>query len=201
MNVPTGQQPTAYPAGLVSADGNWVWDGSQWRPRTQAYPSPAKRSGQNWWLTSGIALASLLVGGVCGVAVGAANSHPTPQPVSQAAPSALAATTSPGPTASPAPTRATFAPVTVQAAGASKSAPFDLTAGNYSIAYDFGGNCAYFAYLKSTDGTYNNIDFASGSGPIKGTTHLYGLKSGAYYIDFNTGPPPDCPWSLTFTLA
>lgn len=150
-----------------------------------------RQAGQNWWLTGLIALVTLIIGGLSGTACGSSGQVATssPQP---------SVTT---PVSSPSPKIQQSAPVTIQAGGATKTAPFDLSGGNYAITYDFSGNCAYFASLKSPDGTYSNLDLASGSGPVKGTTHLYGLKRGSYYIDFNTGPPPDCPWSLTFTPA
>jgi len=157
-------------------------------------PLPA-RSTSRKLLTRG--LTAILVMAISIAVIAAISLSRTTGPNARSAPSA--ATSSAGATHRTPPRPA--AQVAVSGRGAATTAKFELGAATYTVAYDFSGSCFYTAYLSSTDGTYSHVSLASGSGPTKGSVHLYGLLQGSYFVEFNTALRPDCPWSLTFTLS
>jgi hypothetical protein len=63
--------------------------------------------------------------------------------------------------------------------------------------YSLGSSCQYDGYLVSTDGTYDNTDFITDTGPTSATKILNNLPPGNYYIAMTTGW--GCYWSVTFT--
>lgn len=91
------------------------------------------------------------------------------------------------------------APVVLQGDGERSSDLIPLTAGSYSVAYDFTDGCTYYALLESTTDTTFIADLGSGRGPVKGSTNAYGIKGGDYYVKLNTGSSPGCHWTITLT--
>jgi hypothetical protein len=118
------------------------------------------------------------------------SANPTPAPTSSATPS-------PRPTASyvpPPPPK----PFTISGRGSSNSRSFQLSSLTYTVSYSLGGACPYFAYLRSTDGSYNNGDFVNDTGPTSGAYYLHlSQVADAYFVAMSTNP--GCPWVMTFT--
>jgi hypothetical protein len=67
----------------------------------------------------------------------------------------------------------------------------------YSARYSLPAACQYFAYLRSTDGSYDNSDFINDSGPTIQTKILNRLPTLTYYVAMTANA--GCPWSITFT--
>lgn len=88
--------------------------------------------------------------------------------------------------------------VTIAGAGPGNSRVFTLndTVG-YLARYTLGSSCQYDGYLVSTDGTYNNTDFITDTGPTSVTKILNNLPIGNFYVAMTTGR--GCTWSVTFT--
>lgn len=88
--------------------------------------------------------------------------------------------------------------VTVAGAGPGNSRVFTLndTIG-YLARYTLGSSCQYDGYLVSTDGTYNNTDFITDTGPTSVTKILNNMPIGNFYVAMTTGR--GCTWSVTFT--
>lgn len=55
----------------------------------------------------------------------------------------------------------------------------------------------YDGHLASTDGSYNNTDFITDTGPTSATKILNNLPIANYYIAMTTGW--GCSWSVTFS--
>lgn len=94
-------------------------------------------------------------------------------------------------------------PVSITLAGDGKqnTEPFALPAGAYEASYDYRAECTYYGDLRPSDGGYLfDADVGRGSGPVSGTTNLYDIDEGSYYVRMNTGPAPRCPWTVTLTL-
>ncbi|MGK2852756.1 MAG: hypothetical protein ACSLE3_01395 [Microbacteriaceae bacterium] len=111
-------------------------------------------------------------------------------------PETVTSTSAPSPTA----TERQQESVTLSAEGEQNTAPFHLDGGSYAVTFTFSGGCYYGADLQgaSTDpGRPESL--ASGSGPVDGTTNVYKVDEGEYYVEMITGPPPSCPWSITLT--
>jgi hypothetical protein len=88
--------------------------------------------------------------------------------------------------------------VTVAGAGPGNSRVFALndTIG-YLARYTLGSSCQYDGYLVSTDGTYNNTDFITDTGPTSVTKILKNMPIGNFYVAMTAGR--GCSWSVTFT--
>ena len=111
------------------------------------------------------------------------------------------------PRPSPTPTPTPYVPppppppsptVTISGWGPGNSRVFTLndTVG-YLARYTLGSSCQYDGSLRSTDGTYNNTDFITETGPTSAAKILNNLPVGNYYIAMTTGW--GCSWSVTFT--
>ena len=113
---------------------------------------------------------------------------PTPTPSHPPTPTPTYVTPPPPP---PSPT------VTVSGSGPRNSRVFYLndTVG-YIARYTLGSSCQYDGYLQSTDGTYNNTDFITDTGPSSAAKILNNLPVNNYYIAVTTGW--GCSWSVTF---
>lgn len=96
------------------------------------------------------------------------------------------------------------APVTITGSGIENSAPFHLGGGIYLVEFtatprsDQG--CYHGAYLQSADPNapvYERLasELLESAAPLSGTTYIYDLAAGDYYINANSG----CDWSFTFT--
>jgi hypothetical protein len=129
---------------------------------------------------------------------------PAPSPTAAASVSATPAPTA-TPRPSPTPT-STYVPpppppqsptVRISGSGPQNSRVFYLndTVG-YIARYTLGSSCQYDGYLQSTDGTYNNTDFITDTGPGSAAKILNTLPVNNYYIAMTTGR--GCSWSVTF---
>ena len=96
-------------------------------------------------------------------------------------------------------------PTTVSGSGIMQSAPFVLGGGDYSVTWSASETdddtptvgCYHSATLRSAGGGTTSERLGSGdvSGEGTGTTTLYGIGTGRYYVDAASG----CDWSITFT--
>jgi hypothetical protein len=123
-------------------------------------------------------------------------SRPSPSPIATPTPAAT-------PTPTPRPT-ATYVPppppprFSISGRGFSDSRTFQLSNLTYTVSYSLGNAGPYFAYLRSTDGSYDNGDFINDNGPTSGTYYLHlSQLTDAYYVAMSTNP--GCSWAMTFT--
>jgi hypothetical protein len=149
----------------------------------------------------------LIVAGIA-LAIRSGHSSPAQPPLTSpiARPSASTTITA-APTTSPTPTPRPTAsyvppppprPFTISGRGSSTSRSFALASLTYTVSYNLGGACSYFAYLRSTDGSYNNGDFINDSGPTSGAYYLHLSEvADGYVVAMDTSP--GCPWAMTFT--
>jgi hypothetical protein len=102
------------------------------------------------------------------------------------------------PSGVPAPAVAAQAPVHLSGSRIMNTAPFSLESGGYTVAWsatpsaDNGGiGCYHAANLKPTSGGYGESLVAQSIGgpgePTSGTTHLYGVGAGSYYVSAISG--------------
>lgn len=90
-------------------------------------------------------------------------------------------------------------PFTVGLKGEGNTAPMTLSGGDYRIDWKTGGNCYYGVDLTPTRGpSYAGDSLFTADKRTSGTQYLYGVKGGDYFIEAITGPPPGCPWEVTF---
>jgi hypothetical protein len=132
---------------------------------------------------------------------------PAGSPTARATPSAttsVSATGTPKPTPTPSTTpRPTYVPtpppppVRVSGSGTGNSYVFRLNdSQGYVVSYSLPSGCQYFGELRSTDGTYDNTDFISDTGPTSGNKQLTYPLSGTYYVAMTAHYA--CQWSLVF---
>lgn len=89
--------------------------------------------------------------------------------------------------------------VEVAADGEHNTAPFELAGGRYVVEYAFASDCYYSARLIPVDdGAYGEA-LATGTDAVSGTTNVYRVKAGTYYVRMITGPVPGCPWRIVLT--
>jgi len=84
-------------------------------------------------------------------------------------------------------------PVTIEGGGALNTAPFDAE-GDYRVDWATTGSCYYSATLQgegAMKGLFSTNEAMAGSG------YIYGLPASEYHVAVNTGPVPDCGWSVT----
>ncbi len=124
-------------------------------------------------------------------ATASASATPTPTETPKPSPTPAATPYVPPPPPPPSPT------VTISGYGPGNSRVFTLNdTVRYLARYTLGSSCQYDGYLDSTDGTYNNTDFITDTGPTSATKFLNNLPVGNYYIAMTTGR--GCSWSVTF---
>jgi hypothetical protein len=187
------------------------WDGSSWGPRAPkvsaaedgaapplagAIPvSPQARPSDKRFLKITAVFAALGLLWVLGA--NGANNSPLPATSTQAPPSTVTpqpprppTTTTPPPTPEP-------EVVTISAEGDGNTPPFNLGGGDYLVTATFGADCYYGLELTGLDGQRRH-NVGTSLDPGKQETYIYGVQPGRYYIMTYTGPPPRCPWSLTF---
>jgi len=102
----------------------------------------------------------------------------------------------PATTATPAPPPVEQ-PITLSGKGATRSAPFTLNGGSYSVGLSYGGRCGYLVILQATDGSYRTDFGETVYGPLE-AVRVLSVPSGTFWIEVNTNPAPACPWSVTF---
>lgn len=129
----------------------------------------------------GLALRAL---GIAYALVFALGCNTDAEPVSSGSTSASSTTTS-----------AAEEPRTLSGGGELNTEPFRLAGGDYTAAYDFGGDCYYSIDIEGP----SQDAAGTGDGPIADTTVLYGLDAGEYHLEVITGPTPNCPWTVTLT--
>lgn len=83
--------------------------------------------------------------------------------------------------------------------GQQNTDPFELVGGRYSVEYSLTGSCSYSGYLRAPDDRPVFESIANGSGPVDGTTNVYHVDPGTYYVRMITGPSPGCPWRIVLT--
>jgi hypothetical protein len=157
-----------------------------------------------------VVVAVLIVGAGAQLLLDAAR-HPAAVAPSPTLTASVSVSATPTPTAtptrSPTPTPTPYVPtppppppptVTISGAGPGNSRVFTLndTTG-YLARYTIGSSCQYNGNLVSTDGTYNNTDFITDTGPTSATKILNNLPIANYYIAMTTGS--GCTWSVTFS--
>ncbi len=184
---------------------------------------PAARKGVPTWVVPVVACLALAVGLVIGGAIGggsddegdevvAQESTTTAAPADEEEPSSTTTdgeeeeepttttTSTTTTTEAPTTTAAAAEPIVVSGPGVQLTPPFEVPAGDYAVHYNFSADCYYSTNLVPVGGeTYDGFDLGSGTGPVEGDTYAYGVESGEYYIDLNTGPAPNCPWEITLT--
>lgn len=79
--------------------------------------------------------------------------------------------------------------------------PFSLPAGRYKATFSFKAGCAYYVDLRDVKDEVPSMSVGTGDGPVDGTNNLYAVPAGEYYLNVNTGPVPECPWSVALTSA
>jgi hypothetical protein len=109
-------------------------------------------------------------------------------------------TTTEPPTTTTAPP--TPAVLTLEGGGDMSTDPFQLDGGRYAVHHSSGGDCFYGASLEATGVDVLAMhELGTGTGPVEGDTNAYNVEPGEYYARVITGPPPDCPWTITLTAA
>ncbi len=88
-------------------------------------------------------------------------------------------------------------PITLSGNGATRSAPFRLNGGGYSVGLSYGGRCSYLVILQATDGSYRTDFGERVYGPSEGVRDV-SVPSGTFLIEVQTNPAPACPWTVTF---
>jgi hypothetical protein len=72
-------------------------------------------------------------------------------------------------------------------------------AGSYKVNWKTEGNCYYSGDLKGGElASFDYINAFSVQDPAEGTSNLYDIPAGQYFLKVITGPTPMCPWSVTF---
>lgn len=137
--------------------------------------------------------------------------HPAAVAPTPTVTASVSLSTTPTPTAtpkrSPTPTPTPYVPtpppplpptVTISGAGPGNSRVFVLndTTG-YLARYTIGSSCQYDGHLVTTDGSYDNTDFITDTGPTSAVKILNNLPVANYYIAMTTGW--GCSWSVTFS--
>lgn len=90
--------------------------------------------------------------------------------------------------------------VTLEADGDRTTDIFRLSGGDYTVTYNYSGDCFYGPSLESHDEDFAKQEsLPSGSGPVSGEDNLFNVAPSDYFIDMISGSPPDCPWSVTLT--
>jgi hypothetical protein len=94
------------------------------------------------------------------------------------------------------------APITISGSGIENSAPFHLNGGDYRVTWtatpDSDVGCYHGANLDSNEVDVFEVlanEILDSAAPMSGSTYVYGLDPGRYYINANSG----CDWSFTFT--
>ena len=191
------------------------WDGSAWGPRVEKRPAgdqpvPPAPDQDEKPLARGNSVANRRATGVLVVAAlfflwGAgllgggddsspeSSSAPAVSPPAPTTPSPQPAPT-PAPEPEPEPEPETLS---LSAEGNGNTAPFTLAGGDYLVTATFVGDCFYGLDLTGLDGQRRH-DIGGASDPLSQETYIYGVEPGRYYIRTFTGPPPRCPWSVTF---
>lgn len=74
--------------------------------------------------------------------------------------------------------------------------------GSYKVNWKTEGNCYYAGHLKGGDlPSFDYINAFSVDDSAEGTTNLYDIVEGEYFLKVITGPTPNCPWRVTFVPA
>ena len=74
-----------------------------------------------------------------------------------------------------------------------------FSGGNWKVSWQTYGNCYYAGMLEGNDISYSDGKVISSDAVTFGTSYLYNLKEGYYYMDVITGPAPSCGWDIQFT--
>lgn len=114
----------------------------------------------------------------------------------------VACTDSTPATRDPAPAVERQGPITVSGTGISNSDPFQLNGGDYHIAWtatpDHDIGCYHGASLAPTVGTGSEHlvnELLDSAAPMTGTTNVYGMEPGQYYINASSG----CAWEFVIS--
>lgn len=102
----------------------------------------------------------------------------------------------------PTPTAPTDGTIALMADGQQNTDPFTLDEGAYAVTFDLRGACLYAADLiafSSEAAFLLPTTITIGAGPVAGTTNLYDVTAGDYYVSMRTGPTPTCPWSIVLS--
>lgn len=83
--------------------------------------------------------------------------------------------------------------VTLSGDGKFDSANFNLS-GDYTVTWKTSQACSYYVSLEP-----GFKDVFSAVAPMTGTGNIHGLAAGKYYFHVNTGPSPECAWSVNLT--
>jgi len=72
--------------------------------------------------------------------------------------------------------------------------------GSYKVIWRTEGTCYYSGDLKGGNlASFDFINAFSVQDSAEGTTNIYDLAAGEYFLKVTTGPTPNCPWSVAFT--
>lgn len=83
--------------------------------------------------------------------------------------------------------------VSFSSRGGENTAPFELSGGDYYVDIKTTGDCYYSFHFEG-----DNAGFRPS---LSQSSYLYDVEPGRYYWWVNTGPPPNCGWSLTMSPA
>jgi hypothetical protein len=70
--------------------------------------------------------------------------------------------------------------------------------GNWKVSWQTYGDCYYAGMLEGNNISYSDGKVISASAITFGTSYIYDLKEGYYYMDVITGPSPYCGWDIKF---
>jgi hypothetical protein len=143
------------------------------------------------WASIIFSTIALFVGVGIGISANPASSlsAPVTEPVKPAASAVPAPPVSAAPPVVP-------ATIVFAGSGEEQTAKQAFAGGDYSVSWTTGSDCFYAGRIRSDAETE---DAFSADDALSGTTYIYGLPAGDYYMDMNTGPAPGCPWNATFT--
>lgn len=212
-NVPPGWYSDRW-----SGEQRW-WDGQQWAP-------PRQQTSRHTAAKTAVGAAATIVAMFTIIVVAVAVSQPKPRPASPPGPVMLPpevpAAVDPPPSSVAAqdpmsdrqavddPIVADVPATTVPAVvdgrktfdgkGDGRTSAVEMAGGNYVVSYDFEGDCFHGGHLRRADGSLSGAkSLASGSGPMRGTDHIYGVKAGRYFVEMISGSAPGCPWQIVLT--
>lgn len=184
--------------GQISADGRWRWIGTAWEPieappppvsSQHQMPGPSTRphSGPSWPVALLIAAATLVFGGICGIAVGSS---------SQSNKIADASNQTPTLAASPVPSPSPQVLLNISGSGTKTTQKFTTSGQDWDLAWTY--NCAAFGDsgnfivdVKNSDGSSSDNQGVNQLGANGADTEHF-HSGGTFYLEVNS----ECSWTV-----
>ena len=193
-----------YKIGQISADGRWRWNGTTWEPVQHAAPPPPlpppapsppvrQRSGPSWPVALLIAAATLVFGGICGIAVGSSSQSNNTSGSNVANESS---NQSPTPAASPVPSPSPQVLLNISGSGTKTTQKFTTSGDDWDLAWtyncaSFGGNGNFIVDIKKGDGTESDNQGVNQLG-AKGADTEHFHAGGTFYLEVTS----ECSWTV-----